>query len=81
MSDEFFMCCGSGHLPDQADEIARQYDACLVNYTEPNGEKRHWFVAESWGPDDARKTEAALWDELVEAGLVAPADDESEKER
>ncbi len=40
---------GSGHLPRAAARAAAQEGAQLVNYTEPRGEKRHWFEADNYG--------------------------------
>lgn len=69
MKDHLFGV-GRGHLPQKADTIARQHGARLVNYTEPNGARRHWFACESKGsPFDtntARETVAAL----RRAGLI-----------
>lgn len=44
---EYMFLCGDGHLPERAAEIAQRLGAQLVNYTEPNGYKRHWFVIDS----------------------------------
>ena len=61
---EYLFRLAPGHLPDRADEIAREHGACLVNYTEPNGHERHWFAGPNRGqPFDrqlADKVNAAL---------------------
>ncbi len=43
MSEHFFGL-GPGHLSRKAGQIAEKHGARLTNYTEPNGEKRHWFA-------------------------------------
>lgn len=40
---------GKGHLPTKAGKIANFFGATLVNYTEPNGHKRHWFAVADRG--------------------------------
>ena len=60
MSD-FQFGMGSGHLPKKADTIARKHGARLVNYTEPNGYKRHWFTCDNLGsPHDYERAQAVL---------------------
>lgn len=61
---------GSGHLPRAADRIAREHGAYLVNYTEPRGEKRHWFSCPNRGfPFDERVAEAVM-SALRAAGII-----------
>jgi hypothetical protein len=38
-----------GHLTLKAQLIAERHDADHVNYTEPNGRKRGWFVCDNRG--------------------------------
>lgn len=40
---------GKGHLGKRAATIAKRHGAELVNYTEPNGGKRHWFSSRNLG--------------------------------
>jgi len=73
VSGPFLFGLGPGHLAARADKIARRHDARLVNYTEPRGEKRHWFVAENLGaPFDGARAAAVLSD-LRAAGIIPPA--------
>jgi len=68
---EFMFCLGPGHLPAAARRIARKHDAVLVNYTEPNGTRRHWFTADNLGePFDSGRAKVVKAD-LVAAGLIA----------
>lgn len=60
---------GRGHLPEEADQIARRHDARLVNYTEPNGEKRHWFTTQNLGDPFDRATAQAVLADLEDAGI------------
>jgi len=46
---EFHFGLGPGHLSHAAYRIAKRHGATLVNYTEPNGYKRHWFSIENHG--------------------------------
>jgi hypothetical protein len=52
---EFFFGVGSGHLGKRAARIAAKHGVDLVNYTDPRGERRHWFATENRGSpfDDA----------------------------
>lgn len=53
MSEHFFGV-GPGHLGRAVATVARQHGAELVNYTEPRGERRHWFACPNLGePFDA----------------------------
>jgi len=41
---------GPGHLPEKANEIAKEYCRRLVNYTDPDtGERHHWFTGPELG--------------------------------
>ena len=67
---QYFFLLGPGHLPRQAHEIARQHDAALVNYTEPRGERRHWFAGQNRGaPFDSRMASRVKAD-LIAAGIL-----------
>jgi hypothetical protein len=46
---EYLFGSGPGHLPQAAADAAEKAGAILVNYTEPYGEKRHWFAGPSRG--------------------------------
>ena len=60
---EYLFGLGPGHLPDSVDAIARKHGACLVNYTEPNGHKRHWFAGPNKGsPFDGWLRDAVMSD-------------------
>ena len=63
MSEHLFGL-GMGHLSKRAERAAERGGATLVNYTEPRGEKRHWFAGPNRGePDDsemARRVMAAV---------------------
>ncbi len=48
MSEHFFGL-GPGHLGKKAGQIAEKHGARLTNYTEPSGEKRHWFSCRNRG--------------------------------
>jgi hypothetical protein len=61
MTDVYHFSLGAGWLP--AAKIRRELakrgiDASLVNYDEPDGERRHWFAAENMGePFNSGKSE------------------------
>ncbi len=61
---EFFFGLGPGHLGKRAARIARKHDAALVNYTEPNGTKRHWFRARNTGAPFDQKLAAVVLQEI-----------------
>lgn len=73
---EYFFCLGPGHLPKRADTIARKHGAYLVNYTEPRGEKRHWFATANRGDPFDRAVRLAVVADLERAGLIEPRRDE-----
>lgn len=69
--NDYMFGSGPGHLPKRADKIARKHGATLINYTEPRGEKRHWFACTNRGnPFDGAVRDAVMAD-LAAAGLVA----------
>ncbi len=72
---EYCFGLASGHLSARAATAAHELGAELVNYTEPRGERRHWFSAPNLGePFDAalgRKVLAALG----RRNLLAPITD------
>lgn len=70
----FCFLLGAGHLPQRANKIARRHGAVLVNYTEPRGEKRHWFEAPNLGAPFDGATARAVADDLERAGLIESSD-------
>lgn len=70
MSEHMFGA-GPGHLPKRADKIARKHGAYLVNYTEPRGEKRHWFCCPNLGHPFDGATASAVMDALRAAGVAS----------
>jgi hypothetical protein len=62
---------GNGHLPKKAEAIAKKHGGRLVNHTEPNGRKCHWFATRNLGqPHDGQVAIAVIAD-LEKAGLIA----------
>ncbi len=61
---EFHFLLGPGHLSEKADKIAKRHGATLVNYTEPNGEKRHWFAGVNLGHPFDKQLSAAIRKDL-----------------
>lgn len=61
---------GQGHLPKEADKIAKRHEAALINYTEPSGEKRYWFECENLGIPFDRDTSKAVEEDLITAGII-----------
>jgi hypothetical protein len=60
---EFCFGLHFGHLIDRADRIAKSRGARHVNYTEPNGERRGWFVCPNLGtPFDQERADQVLAD-------------------
>lgn len=58
---EYLFGLGAGHLGKRAAKIAKRHGAALVNYTEPNGMKRHWFESENRGePFDSALARAVM---------------------
>jgi hypothetical protein len=71
MTSEYFFGGGSGHLPfTKVERIAQRHDAALVNYTEPTGEKRHWFATRNYGTPFNEATAKAVVGDLKKAGLA-----------
>ena len=61
---------GSGHLPAKVNKIAKRHGARLVNYTESDGGKRHWFVGPSYGIPRDTDMARAVFDDLEAAGIL-----------
>lgn len=52
-----------GHLTRKADQIAKRHGASHINYTEPRGERRGWFVCPNRGaPFDQAVADAVFAD-------------------
>jgi hypothetical protein len=49
VKQDFLFGMGTGHRSVSVARIAKKHGARLVNYTEPDGRKRHWFAAENLG--------------------------------
>ena len=45
--NRFMFGTANGHLPQRAARIAEAHGAELINYTDPNGRKRHWFASKN----------------------------------
>ena len=71
---EYFFGLGPGHLPRRADRVARRHGAWLVNYTEPNGRKRHWFACFNRGHPFDRLTSDAVLADLRAAAIIPEVD-------
>lgn len=65
---------GSGHLPQKADKIAQKHGACLTNYTEPRGRRRHWFSCDNRGEPCDSETARAVIAALDAAGIDLDAE-------
>lgn len=61
---------GPGHLPRKAAAVAHKHGAVLINYTEPNGQKRHWFNCQNMGEPFDSQVAAAVLGELHSGKLV-----------
>lgn len=60
----------SGHLTTRATEIAARHGAEHINYTEPRGERRGWFVCPDLGrPFNEDTARAVLRDLDAEGGI------------
>jgi hypothetical protein len=68
MNGEHQFGLGAGHLGELAEAIARRHDAWLVNYTEPNGYKRHWFATKNRGEPFNTQTAYRVLKTCREAG-------------
>lgn len=62
--NEYLFGSGPGHLGGKAARIAKKLGAVLVNYTEPNGYKCHWFATRNYGSPFNEATARAVRDEL-----------------
>jgi len=80
---EYFFGLGKGWMPAKADKIARQFDAYLVNHTDPGcscghgcrndcpANHRHWFACINLGaPFDGERATKVL-SALEQAGIKA----------
>ena len=67
---EYHFGIGPGHLPKKAGRIARQHEARLVNYVEPNGDRRHWFSCRNCGEPHDSTVRRKVMAELTEAGVI-----------
>jgi hypothetical protein len=59
MNGEYHFGMGSGHLSNAAYRIAKRHGATLVNHTEPDGTRRHWFTIANRG-EPFNSTTAAM---------------------
>lgn len=58
---EYFFGLGPGHLSSKVERAAEEAGGTLVNYTEPSGERRHWFACPNMGaPFDQDRAERVL---------------------
>ena len=64
---EYQFGLGAGHLGAKARKIAEKHDATLVNYTEPDGRKRHWFACANFGAPWDQRRAARVLEELEHA--------------
>lgn len=68
---EYMFGPGKGHLPEaEVDALLEDVGAWVVNYTEPRGERRHWFACRNLGHPFDRDTERAAMALLREAGYI-----------
>jgi len=79
---EYFFGLGPGHLDDAVvDPIVKKHGAYLVNYTEPRGEKRHWFACRNRGNPFDRQTASDVMDALAAVpGALDPVEEADEAE-
>ena len=68
---EYLFGLGPGHMPKRADMVARKHGATLVNYTEPRGEKRHWFAGPNRGEPFDSQMAREVMSALEAAGVTA----------
>ena len=71
---EYFFGLGSGHLPRRADRVAKKHGAWLCNYTEFDGQKRHWFACVNRGHPFDRATADAVLADLRAAAIIPEVD-------
>jgi hypothetical protein len=58
---DYLFGVGKGHLPRRIQDIAEKHGARLINHTEPDGRRRHWFACENLGtPHDEQRAKAVL---------------------
>ena len=67
---EYQFLLGAGHLSASANRIAKRHGARLINYTEPRGEKRHWFSCKNLGAPFDGATARAVKEDLIAAGIL-----------
>ncbi len=80
---EFMFGSGRGWLPDEADDIALQHGAGLVNFTDARcncgqgcpphtceKSRRHWFAGPNRGFPFDQDMAKAVMEDLAEAGLI-----------
>lgn len=79
---EFFFGLGPGHLDHEiVDPVAKEHESTLVNYTEPNGHKRHWFATRNRGAPFDRQTASACMAALeATPGALTPVPDDPDDE-
>jgi hypothetical protein len=70
VKQDFLFGMGAGHLPRKAARIAEAHGARLVNYTEPDGRRRHWFASENMGAPFDGITAKEVLDGLRDAGMI-----------
>ena len=52
----YFFDLGSGHVPARIRKAAENAGGRVINYTEPDGRKRHWFEVPNFGePFNSRR--------------------------
>lgn len=68
---EYFFGLHSGHLKAAADRIAKKHGVEHVNFTEPTGNKRGWFVGPNRGEPFNSRLAAAVMADIDKAGGVA----------
>lgn len=71
---EYLFGLGPGHLSKRAEKAAEKEGATLCNYTEPRGEKRHWFA----GPNRGEPFDSALGRRVMAAVRAAATKDDKE---
>ena len=68
--NEYHFGLANGHLPKKADTIAKKHGAWLVNYTEPDGFKRHWFSCRNYGEPFDSQCSRMVMNELIKKGII-----------
>jgi hypothetical protein len=59
-----------GHLIARAEAIAKRHGAWHVNYTEPHGRRRGWFVCDNRGSPFDDAVRKAVMDDIEKAGGI-----------